>query len=135
MLSAPEKPLALPRRLLDISTIYHELDIENFRCTQEILARFPNAQRIEVPSHWKIPSLHGNEGSASDWLQIRRNILVLGARKSLRCEPNTRPSDFIAPEASTGTFTASKAGANPVANSAGADALCAHPARKLAHVA
>ena len=41
----------------------------------EILARFPDAERIEVPSHWNIPSLHGNEGSVDDWVRIKRDVL------------------------------------------------------------
>lgn len=96
----------LPRRLLDISTIYHEPNIETFPRALQILERFPSAERIEVPSHWKIPGLHGNEGSASDWLGIKRNVLVLGTRKSLKCEPNTRSSDFIAPGLSNGCASA-----------------------------
>ncbi len=96
----------LPRHLLDIDTIYHEPNIESHPRALEIFARFPDAKRIEVPSHWKIPGLHGNEGSASDWLQIKRNVLVLGARKSLKCEPNTRSSDFIAPGLQNGCASA-----------------------------
>ena len=52
----------------------------------EILARFPGAERIEVPSHWNIPSLHGNEGSVDDWVRIKRDVLVLGrAQVAIRC--------------------------------------------------
>lgn len=92
----------LPHRLLDIRTIYHEPTVEQFARGRQIFERFPEAERIEVPSHWKIPGLHGNEGNASDWLRIKRDVLVLGVRKSLKCEPNTRSSDFIAPGLSNG---------------------------------
>jgi spore photoproduct lyase len=61
----------------------------------EILERFPDAERIEVDSHWLIDGLHGNRGNASDWLAIKRNTLVLGVKKSLRFRPNGRSSDFI----------------------------------------
>ena len=96
----------LPQRLFDIQTIYHEPNVESFPRAREIFEKFPDAERIEVPSHWKIPGLHGNEGSASDWLKIKRNVLVLGTRKSLKCEPNTRSSDFIAPGLSNGCASA-----------------------------
>ncbi|BCM90014.1 hypothetical protein IAD21_01865 [Abditibacteriota bacterium] len=103
MTQALKSPVVnLPRRLLDIETIYHEPNIEAFPRAREIFARFPDAERIEVPSHWNIPGLHGNEGNASDWLKIKRNVLVLGMRKSLKCEPNSRSSDFIAPSLSNG---------------------------------
>jgi spore photoproduct lyase family protein len=67
-----------------------------------VLARFPGAKRIEVPSHWNIPGLHGNEGNAQDWLRIKREVLVLGTKKALTCRPNGRSSDFIAPSTANG---------------------------------
>ena len=97
-----EKPVNLPRQLFDIDTIYHEPSIESYPRAREILAQFPDAERIEVRSHHLIPGLHGNQGNAADWLQIKRNVLVLGARKSLKCETNSRSSDFIAPGLASG---------------------------------
>src|SRR3712207_286456 len=73
-----------------------------FRSGREILAKYPDAERIVVDSHWKIPSLHGNEGSADDWLRIKRSILVLGVKKSLSMRPNGRSAHFIAPSTSNG---------------------------------
>lgn len=92
----------LPQTLLDVDTIYLEPSVENYPRGRQILARFPDARRIEVPSHWKIPGLHGNEGNAAHWLQIKRNILVLGLRKAMKMEANTRSSDFIAPGTASG---------------------------------
>ena len=92
----------LPRQLFDIDTIYHEPNIENYPRAREILDKFPDAQRIEVASHQRIPGLHGSRGNAADWLKIKRQVLVLGARKSLKCEPNNRSSDFIAPGLASG---------------------------------
>lgn len=88
--------------LLDIQTIYVEPDIEKYPRAREILARFPNTERIEVPSHWNIPGLHGNEGNVEDWLHIKRSVLVLGTKKSLSAEPNERSSDFTAPSIANG---------------------------------
>ncbi len=67
-----------------------------------MLDRFPGAERIQVPSHWNIPGLHGNEGNAQDWLKIKREVLVLGTKKALTCRPNGRSSDFIAPSTANG---------------------------------
>ena len=93
---------AAARRLLDVGLIYHEPGIEIFPRAREILDRFPRAERREVRSHWQIPGLHGNEGSADDWVQIKRTVLILGARKSFPFRDNGRSSDFVAPGISNG---------------------------------
>lgn len=97
----PDKGGALGR-LLDIDTIYLEPAVEQHTRGREVLARLPGAKRIHVPSHWNIPELHGNQGSAEDWLRIKRNVLVLGVRKSLAFRPNGRSAHFIAPSISNG---------------------------------
>ena len=51
MTSAP----VLPRHLLDIRTILLEPEVEEYARGREILARFPEAERISVASHWRIP--------------------------------------------------------------------------------
>ncbi|MCU0626675.1 MAG: spore photoproduct lyase family protein, partial [Gemmatimonadaceae bacterium] len=92
-----------PRRpLLDIRTIYHEPDVPTYARGAEILARFPDAERIEVASHWRIPAVHGDASRVRDWVRVKRDILVLGVRKSLECRPNGRSADFIAPGLSSG---------------------------------
>jgi len=88
--------------LLDIRHIYHEPSVPGTRRGAEILARFPDAERIEVPSHWNIPELHGNAGSVRDWLRIKREVLVLGVKKGMEVRPNGRSADFIAPSTSNG---------------------------------
>jgi len=94
--------MALTRDLLDVQTIYHEAGVHNFTLGQEILARFPLAERITVPSHWNIPALHGNAGSVEDWVRIKRSTLVLGVKKGLSMRPNGRSAHFIAPSTSNG---------------------------------
>lgn len=49
-------------KLLSIEKIYLEPDVRQFKRGREILEKFPDAIVTEVPSHWSIPSLHGNEG-------------------------------------------------------------------------
>ncbi len=85
------------RQLLDVGLIYLEPGVENFARGREILDRFPGAERREVRSYWQIPGLHGNEGSADSWVQIKRTVLVLGVRKSFPFRDNGRSSDFVAP--------------------------------------
>ena len=98
----------------------------------EILARFPDAEQIEIPSHWNIPSLHGNEGSVDDWVRIKRDVLVLGVRKSLPVRENGRSGDFIAPGTANGCAMACaycyvprrKGYANPISTFVNIDAVC-----------
>ncbi len=88
--------------LLDIKTIYLEPEVRNYKRGQEILSKYSDATLIEVPSHWKIPELHGFAGSAEDWIRIKKQVLVLGIKKSLTCRINTRSANFIAPFESNG---------------------------------
>jgi spore photoproduct lyase family protein len=88
--------------LLDVRTLYVEPAVAEYERGREILARFPDAERIEVESHWRIPGLFGNPGNAEDWLRIKKHALVLGVKKSLTCRPNGRSSDFIAPSTANG---------------------------------
>jgi spore photoproduct lyase len=44
----------------------------------------------------------GNEGEVGQWNRTKRTTLVLGVKKSLRCRPNGRSSDFIAPSHANG---------------------------------
>ncbi len=88
--------------VLDVGTIYLEPAVTGYPRGREILERFPAAERVEVRSHWNIPGLHGNEGSADDWLRIKKSTLVLGVRKGLAIRPNGRSADFIAPSHANG---------------------------------
>jgi spore photoproduct lyase len=94
--------MALARQLVDIRQIYMEPAVQDHARGREILNRYPDAERISVGSHWQIPSLHGNAGSAEDWLAIKRHVLVLGVKKGLTMRPNGRSAHFIAPSTSNG---------------------------------
>ena len=90
-------PVDLADRLLDVRRIYHERDIERFARARGVLARFPDAERIEVLSHQRIevlshqrievlshqaiPGLHGNAGNVEDWVRTKREVLVLGGEE------------------------------------------------------
>ena len=92
----------MPHPLLRVRTIYHEPAVPEHARGREILARFPDAERVEVPSHWRIPDLHGDEGRVKDWVRVKRDVLVLGVRKTMEFRPNGRSADFIAPSAANG---------------------------------
>src|SRR5919112_1056906 len=81
---------------------FAHLNVTAYARGREILERFPAAERVPVNSHWNIPGLHGSEGSVSDWIAIKRNILVLGVKSALTARPNSRSSDFIAPSHANG---------------------------------
>ncbi len=129
--------MSLRRDLLDIRRIYLEPQVEAFARGREILARFPEAERIAVPSHWNIPSLHGNEGAAEDWLAIKRGTLVLGVKKAMTMRPNGRSAHFIAPSSANGCAMACaycyvprrKGYANPISVFVNIERICAAIAR------
>jgi len=60
---------ALPRHLLDIRTILLEPEVEGCARGREILARFPDAERIPVAFHCRIPALR--DADAGGWLQAK----------------------------------------------------------------
>jgi len=93
--------MALPRTLIDPKLIYLEPAVTSYARGREVLARFPDAERVEVQSHWKIPEL-SDPALAEDWLRVKREILVLGVKKGLAMRPNGRSADFIAPSSSNG---------------------------------
>ena len=108
--------------LLRVEKIYLEPSVVEYGRGREILARFPGAQRIEVPSHWNIPQLHGDTNGVGDWSNTKKTVLVLGAKKDIACRPFYRSCDFIAPSQSNGCAMACsycyvarrKGNANPI---------------------
>ncbi len=84
------------------------------------MARFPNANVIEVDSHWRIPALAGAD--PVEWVQTKREVLVLGIKSSLRHRDNGRSADFIAASISNGCLSScqycyvarQKGGSNPL---------------------
>jgi spore photoproduct lyase family protein len=99
-LAPPETPV--DSRLLQVRTVYAEPAAAASPRGQQVLARFPGAELVEVPSHWQIPDLHGNEGNVDRWVRVKTETLVLGVKKSLNARPNTRSSNWIAPSTANG---------------------------------
>jgi len=117
--TAPATPA---QSLLDVRTIYTEASVPEYVRGRAILARFPNAERIVVLSHWQIPDLHGNDALVEDWNMTKRTTLVLGVKKSLQLVPFERSADFVAPSQANGCAMACaycyvarrKGAANPI---------------------
>ncbi len=131
----------LPGNLLDIRTIYHEPAIIEHERGREILDRFPEAERIVVPSHWNIPELHGNEDLVTDWNTVKRTVLVLGVKKGLGIKSFYRSADFIAPSTANGCAMACaycyvgrrKGSANPISAFVNIEQILAAIERHASH--
>ena len=95
-------PAGSIERLLDVSTIYHEPAALAHPRGRQIHAQFPDADLVEVESHWRIPGLFGNEGNVHRWNEIKRTVLVLGVKKSVAITANGRSTDFLAPSTANG---------------------------------
>jgi spore photoproduct lyase len=108
--------------LLRVGRIYHEPAVQKFARGREILDRFPGAELVEVPSHWNIPELHGDEDGVADWNRTKKTVLVLGVKKGLGIRSFYRSADFIAPSQANGCAMACsycyvarrKGNANPI---------------------
>jgi spore photoproduct lyase family protein len=89
-------------RLLHVREIYAEPAALELPRGRQVLTRFPDAEVVEVPSHWQIPELHGNAGNIDRWVRVKAETLVLGVKKSLSARPNSRSANWIAPSTANG---------------------------------
>ncbi len=88
--------------LLDVRTIYAEpaaLELERGR---QIVARWPEAEVIEVASANRIDAVHNAEENVQRWVRTKTEVLALGVRKTLTARVNGRSADWIAASASNG---------------------------------
>ncbi|MEU6844913.1 spore photoproduct lyase family protein, partial [Streptomyces sp. NPDC046716] len=130
---------AQARRLLDIQSVYAEREALDSPRGRQIMARLPDAEVIEVAGHWRIPSLHGNEGNIGRWTRIKTETLVLGVKRHLVTRPNGRSADWIAPGTSNGCAMACaycyvprrKGYANPITLFTNIEAIVAHVRRHV----
>jgi spore photoproduct lyase family protein len=108
--------------LLRVGRIYLEPAVHEYARGRQIMDRFPAADLVEVPSHWNIPELHGNEGGVEKWNRTKKTVLVLGVKKGLSIRSFYRSADFIAPSQANGCAMACsycyvarrKGNANPI---------------------
>ncbi|WP_116449941.1 spore photoproduct lyase family protein [Blastococcus litoris] len=99
---APAREVPVDDRLLRVRRIYAEPAAAASPRGRQVLGRFPDAELVEVPSHWQIPDLHGNAGNVDRWVRVKTETLVLGVKKSLSARPNERSSNWIAPSTANG---------------------------------
>ncbi len=129
----------MTRPLLDVRRIYLEPAAAELPRGQEVLARWPDAVRVDVASHWQIPELAGDEANVDRWVRIKTEALVLGVKKSLSARPNGRSSDFIAPSTANGCAMACaycyvprrKGFSNPITVFANIEQICRYTARHV----
>jgi spore photoproduct lyase family protein len=133
-------PTAPGRALLDVRRIYVEPAAAELPRGQQVLARWPDAERVEVESHWRIPELAGDEANVRRWVRIKTEALVLGVKTSLTARPNGRSSDFVAPSTANGCAMACaycyvprrKGFSNPVTVFANIEQITRYTARHVA---
>jgi spore photoproduct lyase family protein len=88
--------------LIQIKKIYLQNKAKLYQKTTQILSKYPEAEIIPVPSHWKIPELNNNSSLVKDWNKVKREYLVLGVLGSLRFQENGRSTDYISPSLANG---------------------------------
>lgn len=133
-------PRSAADRLLAIERIYHQPGVRDWARGREVLARYPDAELVEVPAHQDIPGLYGNAGQVDDWIRNKRGVLVLGEKRSLQARSNGRSADFIAPSTSNGCAMACsycyvprrKGYANPITVFVNIERILAYLERHLA---
>ncbi|WP_055627625.1 spore photoproduct lyase family protein [Streptomyces hirsutus] len=127
------------RRMLDVREVYAEPAALASPRGRRILGRLPGVPVTEVAGHWRIPSLHGNDGNIARWTRIKTETLVLGVKQTLTTRPNGRSADWIAPGASNGCAMACaycyvprrKGYANPITLFTNIEAIVAHVRRHV----
>ncbi|MGY1724805.1 spore photoproduct lyase family protein [Blastococcus sp. SYSU DS0533] len=135
----PPAPMP-PNHLLQVRRVYAEPAALGSPRGRQVLARFPGAEVVEVPSHWRIPELHGNAGNVERWVRVKTETLVLGVRKGLVTRPNGRSADFIAPGLANGCAMSCaycyvprrKGFANPITVFTNIDQITGHLRRHVA---
>ncbi|MGY2082730.1 spore photoproduct lyase family protein [Blastococcus sp. SYSU DS0539] len=135
----PPAPMS-PNPLLQVRRIYAEPAATQTPRGRQVLGRFPDAEVVEVPSHWQIPELHGNAGNVDRWVRVKTETLVLGVRKGLATRPNGRSANFIAPGTANGCAMACaycyvprrKGFANPITVFTNIEQITAHLRRHVA---
>ncbi|MEV0120460.1 spore photoproduct lyase family protein [Streptomyces sp. NPDC050703] len=127
------------RRMLDVREVYAEPAALDSPRGRQIMARLPDVRVIEVPGHWRIPSLHGNDGNVGRWVRIKTETLVLGVKHKLTTRVNGRSADWIAPGTSNGCAMSCaycyvprrKGFANPITLFTNIEAILAHVRRHV----
>lgn len=92
--------------ILNLKHIYFEPEAASKPAFIEIVESWPNANYVQVKSHWRIPELHENKELLSKWAYVKRNYLVVGNKRKFTFQPNGRSTDFIGPSVANGCASA-----------------------------
>jgi spore photoproduct lyase len=89
---------------VNFKTIFYEESIDSReeykKAAEETLQRFPEAKVVKVKSHNRIKELY--EMDPKQWIKAKKDYLVLGIKKDLTHQLNTKSSDYIAASSTTG---------------------------------
>ena len=89
---------------VNFKTIFYEEAIDSKeeykKAAEETLQKFPEAKVIKVKSHNRIKELY--EMDPKQWIKAKKDYLVLGIKKDLTHQLNTKSSDYIAASSTTG---------------------------------
>ena len=128
--------------LLQVRTIYAEPAALALPRGQEVVARWPGAEVVEVPSAARVEGLHDDAANVARWVRVKTEVLALGVRRSLTARPNGRSANWIAPSAANGCAMACaycyvprrKGYANPITVYANIDQIVGYLRRHVARL-
>ena len=128
------------KHLLAVRRIYAEPAALELPRGQEIVARWPDAEIVSVPSASRIGSLHDDETNVERWVRVKTETLALGVRKTMTARRNDRSANWIAPSTANGCAMACaycyvprhKGYANPITVYANIDQIVGYLTRHVA---
>jgi spore photoproduct lyase family protein len=91
--------MVMTTELLDVRRIFVEPAAAELPRGKDVLARWPDAELIEIASHTQVPY---EPVDVARWVRTKTEDLVIGVKKSLTARPNGRSADWIAPSTANG---------------------------------
>lgn len=89
--------------LLNIKTIYYEPKAILLTRGQEIMDKFPNAEKFPITTdHKSIPQINKDETNLKIWNKVKENVLVIAKNRNTSIVPGERSSDWAPPLLSDG---------------------------------
>jgi spore photoproduct lyase family protein len=91
--------MVMTTELLDVRRIFVEPAAAELPRGKDVLARWPDAELLEIASHTQVPY---EPVDVSRWVRTKTEDLVVGIKRSLTARPNGRSADWIAPSTANG---------------------------------
>jgi spore photoproduct lyase len=128
------------RPLLQVRRIYAEPAALALDRGRQVVARWPDAEVVEVASATRVEGLHDDAASVDRWVRTKTEVLALGVRKTLTARRNERSANWIAPSTANGCAMACaycyvprhKGYANPITVYANIDQVVGYLQRHVA---